>query len=57
MRATARWSSKQPEASGRNGARVEAMLDDTDRDGDSFSSRLNDRNVSPTSLRGTAIVT
>ena len=32
------------------------MIDDTDRDGDSFGSKFNDRNVSPAGLRGRAVV-
>ena len=47
-------AARPPEVSGMNGAPVEMKLECLDRNGDSFSSKLNDRNVSPAGLRGTA---
>ena len=46
-------AARPPEVSGRNGAPVETHIECLDRNGDSFSSKLNDRNVSPAGLQGT----
>ena len=47
-------AARPPDVSGRNGAPVETKIERLDRNGDSFSSQFNDRNVSPAGLRGTA---
>ena len=47
-------AARPPDVSGRNGAPVETQIERLDRNGDSFSSKFNDRNVSPAGLRGTA---
>ena len=45
-------AARPPDVSGRNGAPVETQIERLDRNGDSFSSKFNDRNVSPAGLRG-----
>ena len=47
-------AARPPDVSGRNGAPVETQIERLDHNGDSFSSKFNDRNVSPAGLRGTA---
>ena len=47
-------AARPPEVSGRNGAPVETQIERLDRNGDSFSSKFNDRNVSQPACEGTA---